>query len=161
MTLIYWVHMLATVAWLGGLAAVTLLVVPISRAALPPEKQAELLEKVQKRLDPLSWMSVILLAVTGMFQMSANPTYGGLLAIDNRWAAALFIKHLLFVAMIAVNALMTWMVLPGLQRASLLRLKGKGLPEEALLQRREVLLLRLNLILGILVLALTAVARAA
>lgn len=162
LTLIYWVHMLATVAWLGGLAAVTLLVVPISRAALPPEKQAEVLERVQKRLDPLSWMSVILLAATGMFQMSANPNYGGLLAIDNRWAAALFIKHLLFLAMIAINALLTWMVLPGLRRAALLRLKGKEIPEDAeRLQRREVLLLGFNLILGILVLALTAVARAA
>jgi uncharacterized membrane protein len=159
LTLIYWLHMLATVAWVGGLAAIVLLVIPISRRALPPEGQAALLEAVQRRFDPLGWMSLVVLLATGMFQMSANPNYQGMLAITNRWAVAILVKHLLFLGMIAVNALLTWGVLPGLRRAALLRSRGLPAPEAEALQRREMGLLRLNLALGGLILALTALAR--
>ena len=102
-----------------------------------------------------------------MIQMGASPNYQGFLAIDNSWAAAILVKHILFLGMALVSAYLTWGLMPRLQRQALLlaRLSQDDqaeMAEEArLLQRQEVLLLRLNLVLGLLVLGLTSVARAA
>lgn len=154
----YWLHMLATVVWIGGLAALALVVLPAARG-LGDESYADLLERIQRRLDPFSWLSLAVLAGTGLFQMSASPNYEGFLAFTNRWAVAILIKHLLFFAMTGIAAYLTWGILPGLRRAALLRARGKETPEAASLARREASLIRLNLALAVLVLALTAVAR--
>jgi uncharacterized membrane protein len=160
LSLTYWLHMLATVVWIGGLAALVLFVLPTARGNLDVNAYASLLEKVQRRLDPLGWLSLIVLAGTGLFQMSANPNYQGFLSITNRWSTAILAKHLVFISMTGISAYLTWGVMPAMQRMAFLRAKGKETPNAEGLQRREVRLLRLNLILGIIVLGLTAVARA-
>lgn len=166
LSLMYWLHMAATVAWIGALAALTLVILPAARTSLEADALSRFLEAIQRRLDPLAWISLVVLAGTGLFQMSANPNYTGLLSIDNRWAAAILTKHLLFLVMGAVSAYLTWGLLPRLQRNALLQAAGKMDPagaaaNAAVLQRQEQRLVRLNLLLGILVLALTALARAA
>jgi uncharacterized membrane protein len=155
----YWIHMIATVVWVGGLAALGFVVLPSARQALDAGAFAVFLEKVQRRLDPLSWLSLAVLVATGLFQMSASPFYKGFLAINNRWAVAILSKHALVGLMIAVSAYMTWVLLPNLRRIALLEARGRGTSEAERLRNRELFLLRLNLAFGILVLALTAVAR--
>jgi uncharacterized membrane protein len=152
--------MLATVIWLGGLATLALLVLPAARSKLDSLSFAALLEGIQKRLDPLGWLCLAVLLATGMFQMSASPNYSGFLSISNRWATAILVKHLVILGMVAISAWMTWGVLPALRRAALQRALGKPAPQTEALQRRELTLLRLNLLLGGLVLLLTAIARA-
>ncbi len=161
LTLSFWLHMLATVVWIGGLAILSLVVIPAGRQNLPPDQYAVLLAGVQKRLDPLAWFSLALLVVTGLVQMTGNPNYDGLLAINNRWAAAILAKHVAFVGMTAVSAALTWWVLPGLRRAALRQSHGQPVPPSEQLHGRELRLLRLNLALGLVVLALTALARTA
>ena len=160
LSLAYWLHMLATILWIGGLSAVILLVLPAARQGLEAEQYARLLDKIQRRLDPLGWLSLAVLLGTGLFQMNANPNYTGLLAIGSRWAVAILIKHLVFLVMIAVSAYLTWVLLPTLRRITLLRARGQEVAGAERLARRERLLLRLNLILGVIILALTSLARA-
>ncbi len=160
LSLAYWLHMLATVAWIGGLVSLSLLVLPAARQSLDDQAYAGLIGKLRRRLDLLGWACLIALVATGMFQMSANPNYQGFLAFDNRWAVAILIKHLVFLVMIGVSAFMTWGVMPRLQRAALLASRGQEAPEARRWQQQEKLLLWLNLILGVLVLGLTALARA-
>lgn len=167
LTVAYWLHMLATVVWIGGLTALSLFVLPAAQRHLEPEQQVVLLDGLQKRLNPWSWFCLALLAGTGMFQMSASPFYEGFLAIENRWAVAILIKHLLFLGMTLLSAYMTWGLLPALQRILLRRVAlGAEQPGEqaaamSKLLHQQQLILRLNLILGVLVLGLTALARAA
>ena len=165
LSLVYWLHMLATVVWIGGLAALGLLVLPAARRTLDEGAYPAFLAALQRRLDPLGWFSLAVLAGTGMIQMGANPNYQGFLAIQGRWATAILLKHLVFLGMVGVSAYLTWGLLPHLRRMALLQ---AGLADQAegasarlmYLQRQETLLLRLNLILGVIVLALTALARA-
>ncbi|HBX70273.1 MAG TPA: hypothetical protein DEH25_13075 [Chloroflexi bacterium] len=159
LSIAYWMHMLATVLWIGGLAALTLLVLPAARKALDPQAYADFLVALQKRLDPLGWFSVILLLASGMLQMSSNPNYGGFLTIDGVWASAILIKHLLFGLMLVVSSYITWGLLPALRRAALLKSHGKEAADLESLQKREIFLLRLNFFLGVFVLLLTAIAR--
>ncbi|MDD5468964.1 MAG: CopD family protein [Anaerolineales bacterium] len=159
LSLAYWLHMLATVIWIGGLASLAIFVVPVAHATLPAGDYPRFLSKIQRRLDPLGWLCLLLLAGTGMFQMNANPNYVGLLAIDSRWALAILVKHLLFLGMAGVSAGLTWGVIPRLNRIAMRRAANQDAPEAAQVQRLETALLRLNLALGVLALALTAIAR--
>lgn len=159
MAIVYWLHMLATVIWIGGLVALVVFVIPSAQRVLNPEAFAGLLAAIQRRLDPFGWFCLALLVGTGMFQMSANPNYGGFLAIDSTWAAAILIKHAVFLLMIVVSGYLTWGVLPNLQRAILKLNQGKPAPEMVKLQRQNILLVRINLALAVFVLLLTALAR--
>jgi uncharacterized membrane protein len=161
LSLAYWLHMLATLVWIGGLSAMAILILPAARRALDASAYARLLADLQRRLDPLGWMSLIVLVGTGLFQMSANPNYDGFLRVDNLWAGAILLKHLVFFGMTGISAYLTWGVLPGLRRAALQLEKGREAPEAARLLKQEIIFLRLNLVLGVIVLALTAIARAA
>ena len=161
LSVFYWLHMLATVAWIGSLVALGILVLPAAKRILDEQAYARFLQELQRRLDPLAWLSLAVLAATGLFQMSANPNYQGFLTISNRWAAAILAKHILFLAMVAVSGYLTWVVLPGMRRVAIQRARGQSPAQAESLERREVWLMRLNLILGVLILGLTAVARAA
>ena len=77
LSLAYWLHMLATIVWIGGLASMSILVIPAARRALDTRQYAMLLGALQARLEPLGWFSIILLVGTGMLQMSASPNYQG------------------------------------------------------------------------------------
>jgi uncharacterized membrane protein len=152
--------MLATIAWIGGLAAVVLLIVPASRQLDDPEHRTALLESALRRLDPVGWFSLVVLIGTGLVQMSANPQYVGFLSVTNQWAIAILIKHLVFIGMAGVSAYLTWISLPELNRVALRHALGKDSPNLERLQRRNLVLLRINLFLGLIVLAMTAWARA-
>ena len=159
LSIAYWFHMLATVFWIGGLAALSIIVLPSARKVLDPGDFAELLAAVQKRLDPLGWFSVIMLLASGMLQMSSSPNYEGLLIIRGVWASSLLIKHILFGLMVLISGYITWGLLPALRRAALLQSRGRDDPNLQTLQYREAFILRLNLFLGVLVLLMTAIAR--
>ena len=161
LALAYWAHMIATVIWIGGLAAIALLVVPAARKTLQDEQLSKFLAALQKRLSPLAWFSLAVLVGTGMFQMSANPSYQGFLSIENSWAAAILVKHILFFGMIALASYQTWWLMPAIQRSLLLRQSRPVDSDEAVrLQKQETWIVNINLALGVLVLLLTALARA-
>ena len=157
--LTFWIHMLATAAWLGSLMSVAVLVLPAARRIPKPSDQLLLIEVIQKRLEPITWASVSVLVATGLFQMSVNPHYNGFLSTSSQWSIAMLAKHILVGTLIAASAIHTWDVLPSLRRALMQKHKLAG-AEIDRLQRRETALLLANLILGVLVLLATAFARA-
>jgi uncharacterized membrane protein len=160
LTILFWLHMLATVAWVGGLVAMSLIVLPAARRTLSGDSLAAFLGQVSKRLQQVGWLSLFVLVATGMFQMSASPKYQGFLAITSPWAVAILLKHLVIGLMILASAYQTWGLMPSMQRLALLQAHGKGNPDELTrLQKREDWLVQANLYISILVLLLTAWAR--
>jgi uncharacterized membrane protein len=160
LALTYWLHLLATVTWVGSLAGISFLVLPAMKRSLTPEMQLIFIEAMQKRLEPIAWFSMMLLVLSGLFQMSVNPHYDGFLSISTQWSVAILSKHLLGVVMVVVSAIQTWEVIPAIRRA-IVRSKKNPNPEQLeLLRRREILLLRMNFGLSVLILLATAFARA-
>lgn len=154
----FWLHMLATVVWVGGLAALSLFVLPTMRRSLKPGEFAGWLTALNKSLDPIGWFSLGLLTFTGLVQMDVNPNYVGVLAFSNAWSQAILLKHIAFLGMIAVSAYITWGVAPALQHAALRQARGMRRSdgrEHLRLQR----LLAINFSLGLLILVFTALAR--
>src|SRR5512141_2712414 len=160
LALTFWLHLFATITWVGSLASVSLLVLPAMKQALDPEIQLVFIEALQKRLEPIAWFSMSLLLVTGLFQMSVNPHYDGFLSTSTQWSLAILIKHLLGIVMVVVSAVQTWEVIPAIRRAILRSKKTGNVNQIDSLRRREVLLLRMNFALSILILLATAFARA-
>lgn len=160
LALTYWLHLFATVAWVGSLAGVSLLVLPAMKRSLDSENQLVFIEAMQKRLEPIAWFSMSLLLATGLFQMSVNPHYDGILSTSTQWSLAILVKHLLGIIMIVVSAIQTWEVIPAIRRAIVRSRKSNNADEIDSLRRREVLLLRTNFGLSLLILLATAFARA-
>ncbi|HEU0295202.1 MAG TPA: CopD family protein [Anaerolineales bacterium] len=159
--LTYWLHMLATATWVGSLAAIALLILPAMKRALDAETQLVFLEAMQKRLEPIAWFSISLLIVTGLFQMSVNPHYDGFLSVSTQWSLAILTKHILGMILVVVSAIQTWEVIPAIRRAILLSKRNKDTTKLDSLRKREIILLRINFGLSVLILLATAVARAA
>ena len=155
---IYWMHMLTTVTWIGSLAAINLLFIPASIRTLKLPDQLSLISALQKRLEPLAWFCMGILVVTGLFQMSTSPHSDGCLKTSTQWSLAILVKHGFAVLMVVVSAIQTWEVLPAIQRTLLKKDKADE-AELARLQKRETLLLRVNLLLSALILGATALAR--
>lgn len=154
--------MAATVVWIGGLFFQAAILAPVLTKVSASDNDARFLEAVRRRFDPLAWLSLSVLIVTGLSQMSANPNYSGLLAVDNLWSVAILLKHLAIGLMLSVAAYQTWILQPQLSRNMLARAaKAETGPETARLNARQARTYRLNLILGVIVLGLTAVARTA
>ena len=160
LALTYWLHFFATVAWVGSLAAVSLLILPAMQRALDAEHQLIFIEAMQRRLEPIAWFSMSVLLATGLFQMSVNPHYDGFLSTSTQWSVAILTKHLLGILMVVVSAIQTWEVIPAIRRAIARSKRSPNTTEIDSLRRREVRLLRLNFGLSLLILLATAFARA-
>lgn len=158
LAVIYWLHMLATVVWIGSLAAINILVLPASHRTLNLGDQLSLISALQKRLEPLAWFCMGILLVTGLFQLSTSPHYDGFLSLSTQWSFAILVKHGFAVLMVVVSAIQTWEVLPAIHRTLMKKEKAEE-AELAKLQKKELLLLRINLALSALILGATALAR--
>lgn len=157
----YTFHLIATVVWVGGLVLLALVVWPAARARLGAGPEAgRFLGDLQRRFNPLAWVSLAVLVGTGLMQMAANRHYAGFLQIDNAWAVAILVKHAAVAGMVAVGAATQWLVQPEIARLNLLAERGRPTPELAALRRREALLLWLNLAGALVTLVCTAVATA-
>lgn len=156
----YWLHLLATVTWIGGLVILTLVVWPGLTGSLAPGADAvTVMDAIERRFRPIANVSLIVLLATGIIQMSEDPHYHGFLIVNSVWAWGLLIKHTLIGGMIIISLITQGQILPQLDRARLLAGIGRvaGLEQENALRKRLRLMTTISLCLGLLILLATAV----
>ena len=151
-------HILATVVWIGGILLITFLVIPQVNNVLEGEAALhQILLRIRGRFAQVSNLALVVLIVTGLLQMTADPNYDGLLRLDNQWSRVLLLKHLLIVAMAVLGLALQLSVAPALERVSLLLQHGKdGDSEWDRLRRKERRLTVMIALLAILILAASA-----
>jgi uncharacterized membrane protein len=159
LSLSYWLHLLATVVWLGGLSLMTLVAWPAVQGQILTTEQWITL---RRRFAPWANISLVILWITGFLQMTSDSNYDGFLMVRTLWAQAILIKHLAVIAMMGFGLYIQWRVHPNLERINLLAEKKPELArsEREALTRQEARLLRLNLVCAAAVLFFTAVATA-
>ncbi len=161
-SLSFFLHLIATVAWIGGLVTLALVVQPIlNRVVTDAKEYARLVEAVQKRFQPIANLSLAVLILTGMVQTFSSPFYKGFLRFDNTWSLAILFKHIAILGMIIIAGVITFSVQPAIQRNALLIANGI-VDETAIVKLRtqQTRLMRIDLVLSILVLIFTAIASA-
>ncbi len=163
LTVAYWLHMAATVVWIGGLFYFTVILIPVIVEADDVRMFSGVLERLRRRFNPIAWLSLGILVVTGLMQMAGAAQYQGFLVIEDRWSLSIFLKHLAILFMVALAAYQTWIIQPRLTRQWLLEKQRGQETSEARDQAmsQTIRLTRINLVLGLIVLALTAIARTA
>lgn len=151
-------HIVSTVVWIGGLILTVILVNPeVNRVLKESPQLYTMTMRLRKRAAPLFNLSLAVLLVTGMIQMSGDSNYDGLLQFDNEWSRVILLKHLAIAGMVLVGVFLQFGVTPALERTTILLERDKGDPQEwARLRRRENRLTWINVILGVLVLAFSA-----
>ncbi|MDE2820356.1 MAG: CopD family protein [Chloroflexota bacterium] len=152
-------HILATVVWIGGLLLITFLVIPQVNNALEGEAALhQILLRIRGRFAQVSNLALVVLIVTGLLQMTADPNYDGLLRLDNPWSRVLLLKHLLIAVMALLGLALQLSVAPALERVSLLLQHGKagGDSEWRRLRRKERRLTLIIALLAMLILATSA-----
>jgi uncharacterized membrane protein len=158
----YFFHLVATVIWVGGLVLLTFLVWPeVSRTLADKPAAYQIVTNLRRRFTPLINLSLVVLVITGLIQMSGDPNYDGVMQFANEWSRVMLLKHLAIVGMVLSGLVLQLGVTPALERVSLMASRDKADPVEwARLRRREIRLTWLNVGLGLLVLAFTAWATA-
>ncbi|MBI4367222.1 MAG: hypothetical protein HY543_10420 [Deltaproteobacteria bacterium] len=66
----HWIHLLAVVAWIGGLTYIVLVAAPVVRA-LDPFTRAQIAPRMIRRFLTLVWTSALLLLATGLYRLLA------------------------------------------------------------------------------------------
>jgi uncharacterized membrane protein len=155
----YWIHLLATVVWLGGMALIALVAWPALRAGSLGQNQWL---QLQRRFAPWANASLVLLLITGFVQMTNDENYTGFLNVDSLWAWAVLVKHIAVLAMMLIAGYAQLRLYPAMDRALLLAQKKPALAasEQDNLVRTELRLLRVNLFCAAGVLLFTAIATA-
>ncbi|MDX1412796.1 MAG: CopD family protein [Candidatus Promineifilaceae bacterium] len=155
----YWIHLLATVVWLGGITLMLLV-------AWPALQQGSLASNqwfnIQRRFMPWANASLVILLVTGFLQMSLDSNYTGFLQVDSAWAWAILLKHIVFAVMVIITVYVQVVLYPAMTRLTLLEEKNpnSAADERDKLRQQEVRMLRLNVLCAAGVLLFTAIATA-
>jgi uncharacterized membrane protein len=156
LVLSYWIHLLATVIWLGGQALIALVAWPALRQGTLADNQWW---PLQKRFLPWANTSLVILLLTGFIQMTNDENYRGFLAMEGLWAWAILLKHIAFLGMVAITIYLQAILYPAISRHQLL-VQSPAEAGAAALHQQEIRLLRLNLLCATAVLFCTAVATA-
>jgi len=158
----FFFHLIATVVWIGGLVVMSLLVWPETQRVFGTDSNVyEFLARLRKRFLPLTHLSLAVLIVTGLVQTVGDSNYEGTLQFTNTWSRVILLKHVAVGGMFIVGLVLQFWLLPALERAQILAKHGKDDPAEwEQLHRNEVRLTWLNVLLGMIVLGLTAWATA-
>lgn len=159
LTASYFLHMLATALWVGGILFKAFILLPLISRKPSNGSEATSLLMLQSRFQPIVWLSLAILLGTGLTQMTAHPQYEGLLAVGNRWSVAIFVKHLSIVPMVVITAFQSFVLHPRLQRMQLRYTRSDPHPAAGGAVHNERRLILTNALLSFVVLVFTALAR--
>jgi uncharacterized membrane protein len=101
-TACYWIHLIATVIWIGGITFILFIAIPASKQVLR-EESSKLMGEISKRFTPLVNYSIILLVITGIAMTGLNKQFSGIENFINNWTSVLILKHFLVMGMVAIH----------------------------------------------------------
>src|SRR5574341_1753175 len=109
----YFLHLVATIVWIGGMALLVLVIQPLAQRE---ERFAPLVEAIERRFRPLANLSLLVLLMTGVVQMGDDANYGGMLNFSNGWSRAILFKHIAFIMMLGIVIFLQFGLAPTLER---------------------------------------------
>ncbi len=109
-----WLHLLAEATWLGGVAYLGLVLLPLL-PAIEPELHGELLVSLLRYYVPLLLAALGVLLISSLFKVETTITQPGQL-LNDPYGRVLLVQLLLFVLMLIFTAYSFFSVLPRLRR---------------------------------------------
>jgi uncharacterized membrane protein len=152
-TILDFLHLIATVAWIGGMFFNFLVVMPTVQKVLDPPTAGKFLGFMFKRVRVVVYVSLLILFVTGIPMKIASEYYVSIINFDNTWETVGFIKHV-FVGLLALMAFYSFEILS----PKVWKLAASG-PSTQLagLKKQQMMLGAIAFLFGIIVIFLSAV----
>ena len=95
-------HVLGVVVWIGGVAFVTLVLVPALRTSVPAGERLKLFEMLEGRFALIARLSTLLVAATGLWMAWAYDLWSGFIDPSRWWLAAMVVIWAIFSLMLFV-----------------------------------------------------------
>jgi uncharacterized membrane protein len=150
--LLKWIHLMATVAWIGGMFTNFFIYIPSIAKILDPPLAGKLMAVVMKRFRVMVYISMAVFLVSGIMMGSLRLGSGNFFNSGNEMVAILLIKIPLYVVMVFLAIVAFEFVAP---RVARLAAEGPA-PKLQKAQRFQKVLALAGFVLGVLVLALSA-----
>ncbi len=105
-TLLIWTHLVAAIAWIGGLLFHRLVLRPafgrVSLQGKGPEILTGILSRIETRFKTLRWLSLATLMVTGIVNLLNE---GGSARMEPTWGAVMMLKLFFVLIVIGLTAI--------------------------------------------------------
>jgi len=144
---IKWIHLMATVAWIGGMFTNFFIYLPVIGKVLDPPTTGKLMGAVMKRFRVLVYISMGLFLLTGMLL-----GFTGEFPSEVLWTIIFYTKIGVFALMVFLAIYAFEILAPKVAKSAA---NGPS-PELLRIQKSQITLATIGFILGILILALTA-----
>lgn len=154
-TLIDWLHIMATITWIGGMFTNFIILRPAMTKALSPAEIGKLMGPHMKRFKIMVYISIVVLGVTGIPLKIINPNYISIINFENNWEIVSFIKHICY-GILVLFAVYTFEVLS--PKMGKLAAKGPS-PELKALQKKQAAFGGLAFLTAIVILILSSLMR--
>ena len=145
----YWLHLTATVVWIGGIAFILFIAIPSAKQVLGADA-GKLMGEISKRFTPIANYSIIFIVVTGAALTGFNKQFSGIGNFGNSWSLTLIMKHVLVFVMVAVHFYRGLILAPRI-------VKTEAASEKTSLQKLSLNLVKVNFCLGVMVLLLSGI----
>ncbi|MHB1325189.1 MAG: CopD family protein [Thermoleophilia bacterium] len=144
-----WLHLIATVVWIGGIAFILFIAMPSARQIMGTDA-GKLMGDISRRFTPVANYSIALLVLTGAAMAVLNNRFSSSTILDNNWIIILAAKHILVFTMIVIHFYRGRILAPKI-------MKVESEPRKVALQNLSLNLVKANLGLGLMVLLLSAI----
>ncbi len=152
-SLSHFLHISATVVWIGGIFMTLLVILPGSKTALESPLVGKLMKEVGQRFTPLANMSILLLIVSGLILFYANRNFTSFGDLLKSWNILIFCKFAVVAVMVCIHfyrgSILSKKIIESAAQANEAQTAG--------LRKFSLDLVKTNLILGFAVLVFTAV----
>ncbi|MBI1811372.1 MAG: DUF4149 domain-containing protein [Nitrospirae bacterium] len=145
----YWLHLIATVIWIGGIAFILFIAIPSAKQVLGADA-GKLMGEISKRFTPIANYSIIFIVVTGAALTGFNKQFSGIGNFGNSWSLTLIMKHVLVFVMVAVHFYRGLVLAPKIART-------ETVSQKTSLQKLSLNLVKVNFCLGVMVLLLSGI----
>ena len=150
--LLKWIHLMATVAWIGGMFTNFFIYIPAIGKTLDAPLAGKLMGAAMKRFRVMVYISMLTFIITGILMGSLHLNYEGAFQSGNLMIAILIFKVPLYVIMVILAILAFEVVTP---RVARLAAEGPS-PKLLKAQKSQKILAMAGFVLGLIILALSA-----
>lgn len=152
-TVLDFLHVMATIAWIGGMFFNFLVVMPTVTKVLDPATAGKFMGAMLKRVRVVVYVSLLVLFITGIPMKIASEYYVSIINFDNTWETIGFIKHV-FVGLLALLAFYNFEILA--PKVGKLAMNGPS-PKLPGLRKQQMMLGAISFLFGIIIIALSSV----
>lgn len=144
-----WLHLIATVLWLGGIAFLLFVAIPKTKQALGQEA-GKLLGEFSKKFKIFADLCIVVLVITGVGLYIINKPISDGMVIWNNSILLVILKHIFVFLMISIHLFRNLILAKQINKES-------STHKKSILQKLSLNLVKLVFIFGLIVLLLSVI----